>query len=346
MKKSFLLAAAFVITLGACTQDDDNLGNEITFKSYAQKSTKAGFYGPMITATYDTLEHFGVYAFLKKVDNSWASNNFMTNVEIERTGSSPSYVWKNISTTYYWPSNDSLRFACYSPYGFKSNGETDANIVSASYDKGIKFTDFTAPNDNNEQIDLMVADLIGPKSSASSAVSVNFKHILSQIKFTAETKTDFSPTTDNVDTIVIDTIIVHSLQTVGTYVSEDGTFANGSWSGLSITANYSIPGKGIRLNTTLVDLPKPILVLPQDARTYKWNDGVSDKNIFEITYTITFKDGDNTNESKKTVYIQPTEIWEKGKIYTYHLQIGLNEITFAPAVEVWSDGTTPDNNDL
>lgn len=349
MKKFYFIATALLITLGACTNDESAPEqNEITFKSYAQKSTRAGFYGPMTTSTYEVTEHFGVFAFLNTGTTTapvWATYKFMNNVEIQRTGAASPYVWKNATITYYWPSTGSLTFACYSPYGFKSNGQTDANVVSATVAEGIKFTAFEAPTDNAKQIDLMVEDVIKDKSSQSAAIGVIFKHILSQIKFTAATTVNFLPTTDNVENIVINSIKVHKLNTVGTYSSTDGTVTNGDWDNLGTEVTYEIPAKTVNLDMTSVTVNNPLLIIPQNAQGYSWNDGTANRNIFEITYTITFKDGVNTNDSQKTVYVQPQETWQKGYIYTYHMLIGLNEITFAPTVvEAWENGGTNEDN--
>lgn len=343
MKKIVLLAASAFLILASCTNNESAPEQtEITFKSYAQKSSKAGYYGPMTGATYSIDEHFGVFAFLNTGTSGepvWASTSFMNNVEIERTGSESNYVWKNNATTYYWPSTGTLTFACYSPYGFMQDGSNNTTIVTADETTGISFSGFTAPIDNNEQIDLMVADLISDQGSTNNAVSVVFNHILSQIKFTAATTVDFTASANNVEKIVINYIKVHSLNTKGNYSSTDGTVLNGGWTDLSETETYQIPSKEILLDKSPVVVEKPLLVLPQDATGYTWSDNNTDRNIIEVNYTITFSENGQDIPVEKTVYSNPTAEWLKGYIYTYNLQIGLDEITFAPeVVEEWTDG--------
>lgn len=351
MKKFLLIAASAMIALASCTNDESAPEQrEISFKSYAQKSSKAGSYGPMTTSTYEVNEHFGVYAFLNTgtvSDPVWADNNFMNNVEIQRTGSDPDFVWKNATTTYYWPNIGSLTFACYSPYGFMQDGTTNTTVVSANKVNGISFTGFTAPTANDKQIDLMVADLkknqIYDVATYDGAVNVVFNHILSQIKFTAATMVNVQVNT-NVKGIAINHIKVHSLKTVGKYSSTDGTATNGTWpvEHLGNPQTYEISSVTVPLTTEPVN--NSLLVIPQDATGYNWDDnGASNDKIFEVKYTITFSENNIDIPIVKTVCFKPTSKWEKGYIYTYNLQIGLNEITFAPeVVSEWTAGSSSD----
>lgn len=338
MKKSLLIATAVLITFGACTNDETNPGQEITFKSVNQKSSKALFHGPM-GATYNENEHFGVFSLYN--DGTDTPKTFMDNVEIKKDGEQ----WRNGNVKYYWPTSGFLTFACYSPYDFIEGSTDDATIVSATKVGGITFTGFIAPTDSLKQIDLMVADIVTPGTN-SGVVTVTFKHILSQIKFTARTKENYLENT-NVSKIEINKVIIHNLYTKGNYSSVDGTFTNGSWplSNLSVLKDYEVlldptNPKEIKLSggeNDTVHIANPILIIPQNATETTW--GTPSKDIFEIQYTVTFKEGETYTTSEKTVYIQPEVEWVKGKIYIYNLEVGLNEITFTPTVQDWEADT-------
>ena len=352
MKKSLLIAAAVLITFGACTNDDSAPGQEITFKSVNQRSSKALFHGPM-SATYNENEHFGVFSFYN--DGTDTPKTFMNNVEIKKDDEQ----WRNVNVKYYWPTSGSLTFACYSPYDFIEGSTDDATIVSATKDGGITFTGFIAPTDSLKQIDLMVADAITPETN-SGVVTVTFKHILSQIKFTARTKENYKVNT-NVSKIVINKVEVHKICIKGDYSSNNGTFEKGNWSLSSIqsdSVDYLVLSESTNpkeisliggINDT-VHIAKPILIIPQNGTDTNWSSGDADKEdkIFEIKYTVTFKEGSTETEttSEKTAYIKPNSDWEKGKIYTYNLVVGLNEITFNPEVEVWDAGTDTANGGI
>lgn len=351
MKKFYFIATALLITLGACTNDETNPGQEITFKSVNQKSSKASFHGPMMDATYNENEHFGVFSFYN--DGTDAPKTFMDNVEIKKDGEQ----WRNGNVKYYWPTSGSLTFACYSPYDFIEGSTDDATIVSATKDGGIAFNDFIATTDSLKQIDLMVADNVIPTEN-SGVVTVTFKHILSQIKFTARTTENYKVNT-NVSKIVINKVIVHKICTKGDYSSEDGTFVKGDWSlssELSDSLDYIVLSESTNpkeisliggINDT-VHIAKPILIIPQNGTDTNWSDGDADKEdkIFEIKYTVTFKEGLTETTSEKTAYIKPNSVWEKGKIYTYNLVVGLNEITFTPTVQDWEAGTDTANGEI
>lgn len=349
MKKSLLIAAAVMITFGACTNDETNPGQEITFKSVNQKSSKALFHGSMMDATYNENEHFGVFSFHN--NGTATPKTFMDNVEIKKDGEQ----WRNGSKKYYWPTSGSLTFACYSPYDFIEGSEPDD--VSATEVGGIAFNDFIATTDSLKQIDLMVADNVTPTEN-SGVVTVRFKHILSQIKFTARTKENYKVNT-NVSKIVINKVEVHKICIKGDYSSNNGTFDEGNWLLSSIQSDSvdylvlseSTNPKEISLiggTNDTVHIAKPILIIPQDGTDTNWSNGDVEKEdkIFEIKYTVTFKEGTTETTSEKTAYIKPNSVWEKGKIYIYNLVVGLNEITFTPTVQDWVDGTDTSNGGI
>ena len=60
----------------------------------------------------------------------------------------------------------------------------------------------------------------------------------------------------------------------------------------------------------------------------------------EIKYTVQFRDGISEDFTRFLKVKDIFESWEVGKKYKFNLIFSLNEITWAPAVEDWVDGTT------
>ena len=331
MKRFYYIVLTLVPTFMACTEKEYSVEREeIGFKAVALNSTKANVFGTIGTA-YNEAEHFGVYAFHELEDGSWAAANYMDKVEIEKDATDGS--WRNIAKKYLWPSEGSLTFACYSPYEY--NG-----TVAASYIKGVSFTDFVAPTDVNEQIDLMAADLITDKKNSVAPVPVTFRHLLSQIKFRAQSNFNYTAGT-NVSAITIDKLVLHGLNTMADYATTDGTRETGSWSNYSQASDYVVVSSPVSLvidGTTSVQVGIPILPIPQNASGYKWGQNL-DIDAVEIVYTIEF---DNGSTSTDTKYFSTVQEWKMGYIYTYNIRIGLNEISFDPTVENWETGNNID----
>lgn len=331
MKRFYYILLTLVPALMACTEKEYSFEREeIGFKAVALNSTKANVFGS-IGSVYNEAEHFGVYAFHELEDGSWAAANYMYNVEIEKDATDGS--WRNIAKKYFWPSEGSLTFACYSPYEFDGS-------VSASYSEGVSITGFVAPIDVDKQIDLMAADLITDKKNTVAPVPVTFRHLLSQIKFRAQSNFNYTAST-NVSAITIDKLVLHGLSTKADYSTTDGTRETGTWSNRSQAADYVVIDSPVTLvidGTTSVEVGKPILPIPQDASGYKWGQN-SDIDAVEIVYTIEF---DNGSTSTDTKYFSTVQEWKVGYIYTYNIRVGLNEITFDPTVEDWETGNNID----
>lgn len=319
MKVSFILIVLVTVFLVACSEDDETrVVHQIGFKTVSLNGSKAKVLG-VIGATYSDVEHFGVYAF-HKVSGVWDKKPYMDSVDISKVG----IEWKNADTSYLWPGLGDLTFACYSPYEF-GNGR-----VTADEEEGIRFVGFEAPTNPDFQIDLMAADLIKGAKYNGNPVSVVFKHLLSQIRFTVATKENYVDT--NIDSIIINSLEIKELKTKADYNVSDSA----AWSNHSGATVYRVldVDSVVNLDKTVKTISSPLLVIPQDASNYKWN---TDKDIVEIRYTTVF---DNGIKETLTKYLGTETDWKTGYIYNYNIVFGQREITFTPEVNLWDNGDT------
>ncbi|MCI1785897.1 MAG: fimbrillin family protein [Bacteroidales bacterium] len=332
MKKIIFIAALAIATLASCTKEEpinSSSEQEIAFNGVTRLNTKT-VYGPVASTDYPEAEHFGVYAYYTpvKYDSSKVSGDsalYMNNVEVQKQTT----YWANSTTKYYWPKSGKLTFACYSPKAY-GNG-----VASSSFERGIAFQGFTTSTDITKQVDLLASDLIKDQTS-EAAVSVQFRHLLSQIAFTvAPAQSDYN-TNSNLSGIRINSIKVAPFKTVGDYHSTDGTYTNGSWSGMREQISYNLDilssPKDVNLSSTsAVTVGTPIIVIPQTA-----------SNII-INYSIILKDanGGMITDTKEVIgtWTPALTTWVKGKKYTYNITIGLDQIMFAPSVVDWTDTT-------
>lgn len=321
MKKFMLIAAVVTLAFTSCVKNDvsDNNEQEIAFNTVAQKNSKAVVYGPIAGTTYPATEHFGVYAYYTATN--WATDKstapvYMNNVDVSKNGT----YWKG-TTSYYWPKNGKLTFACYSPYAFGTG------TVASTCATGIAFTGFTATNALASQVDLCVTDLIIDQTK-QTAVPTPFKHALSQIVFTvAPVATGY-----NLTSIKVNSITVKTVKSVGNYASTDGTYANGAWSAQSTPISYEVlGGTAATLNlssTTPVVAGTPIIVIPQACAGYQ----------IDVNYTINYS-STVADTATFTYTIPASSVWAKGTKYTYNIAISVDEILFNPSMTDWTDAT-------
>lgn len=162
MKQYFILAAAALVAMCACTKNEVNvLNREVSFQVVNKVGqTKA----PESSAfTYDS---FGVYAWSEGTQGLFMDNETVSKHQDGK--------WMP-STTYYWPKND-VRFVCYYPR------EDADSYITVTEDK-ITYKDIDIAG---QQVDLLFADKTvfnGTPTSEAGArdVPVIFHHALSQI---------------------------------------------------------------------------------------------------------------------------------------------------------------------
>lgn len=332
MKKVLAFAAVVAMVLTGCVKNEViEPEREIDFNAvnYKAQTGRAVVHGPMAGTTYDPTEHFGAFAFhdtdaWSATDASYNPAVYMDNVEIWLNAAK----WKNHTKPYFWPKTGQLSFVCYSPFAFGTG------TVEATATKGVTFTGFTTTNDLSEQVDLMTMDVLKDQTKAGAEVEAAFKHILSQVVFTVAPKEDLS---GYVDDLTLDRLVLKAVKSVGNYASTDETVANGSWNNVITPIDYTFadadadPATDLDVDHTKTDaaaVGNAAIVIPQACLNY----------IVEVDYTITYIGGAIDKLTGVQLNIS-TDKWEKGKKYTYNLQIGLgNEILFTPSIATdWDD---------
>lgn len=337
MKKLFIIAAAAVVALAACTKNDvDRKG--INFNTVAGRNTKVPLTGTIYKTTDPT---FGIFCYALTDGKTWAANSadgqtYMDNVEISYNDTDK--IWEP-ATVYYWPLSGSLTFVGYSPYGCAGT------VAYAPATKALTITDFTVKAAAADQEDLMWAttnpDLTDNQSTYTSesatstlkGVNEVFHHALSQVKFNVKKAEGLDDWTITVNTI---TFAAYNKGTMT--VTNDATPV---WSAQGLLTG----GDAFDFDTTGSDVDAPNfsaafapfgvanMPVPQTL--------AADTQKFTITYSL--KKGSVDLGSKTvTADLLGTEVtaWAPNTIYNYNIVIDLNKIYFNPTIVEWETGAS------
>ncbi|ADV43728.1 fimbrillin family protein [Bacteroides helcogenes] len=177
MKNYLLFGALALSVLGSCSNNDVvdiNKGSGISFRASLDKAVASRATGTIDNVTtLQNLQAFNVTA----IGNS---ANYFTNLAV--TSADLGVNWTTAST-YYWPGYR-LNFYAYAPQSI--TGAT-VNITNTEQ----KITSFAPEQNVADQKDLLIATNIGDKlTNEGIGVSLNFKHILSQIAVQAKCSND------------------------------------------------------------------------------------------------------------------------------------------------------------
>lgn len=347
MKKLIVLFSA-VAALAACSKNEvvpavsgENV--EISYK--VAPRTKAD------PQAFDTKNVFASWAYYLPSGKNWSDNwdvrkDAKPYIGEEHVGSTISYkggVWKDQTTSYYWPKGGKLTFFAYS---LNSNTvhnqdytdtffycENDENAYGIS---GILNLD-THPN-----TDFLVADIAKDKTTNESnynftGVPTLFKHRLSRIKFAVKKKADYANTTITLNSIKFNHLtngMHYSQFNKDTESGEYKEFINpgGNYSGME----YTKTDFKVESSTGFVSIPEAnevcYICIPQNF------EKVNTTATIEVKYTVTFKEGISRSYIKTLNVKDIFNSWEMGKQYTFNLSFSLDEINYAPAVGDWENG--------
>lgn len=162
MKKFFILAAAAVVAMAACTKtevvESVKDQNAINFAPFFHKATKANL------TTTDNIAAFEVTAM-------YNGATYFEAVEVSKSGSAWTY-----SPVQYWPATGEVDFFAWAPI------TTGTGISKAAYNDFV----VTPAQNAASQYDFVVARTQGEKeattgNSAKNDVTINFRHAMSQI---------------------------------------------------------------------------------------------------------------------------------------------------------------------
>ena len=349
MKKLIVLFSA-VAALAACSKNEvvpavsgENV--EISYK--VAPRTKAD------PQAFDTKNVFASWAYYLPSGKNWDANHAEAKIYIgkeEGEGATISYgnsVWKDQTTSHYWPKDGNLTFFAYS---------LNRNNFDLKYDSGHTYpiVCHKSPNayginatidlKDNKNLDLLVAEIAKDKTQNEKIYSLNgvptlFKHKFSRIQFAVKKKEEYTGTT-----ITLNSITFNNVAHTGHYSQfnkEDGdvefTQDYCKVGGIRTSLVYTTTDFKVTSATDYVPVTETdetyYIYMPQDFKNV-----TEAKNIatIEVKYTVTLN---GISESYiKTLKVKDIfDSWKMGKRYTFNLIFSLDEIKWAPAVGDWED---------
>ena len=319
MKKLFFVVALLAV-VASCTKNEvipQNDGNkEITYLT-----------APLTKATFETSNKFYSYAYLLTSGKQWASASNSSDPYIDEA-----LVWYQSSEwkagqSYYWPKDagSSLTFFAWS----NGTGTLDATVGKCSKEYGVQFENYDIRATNKNK-DMMVAEIAADQTA--NPVPTLFYHVLSSLVIKAKETVDDPKVTFKVKDI---TLLDHSVK--GSYTQGiDATKkpTAGTWTQASPVETDDLPvytHAGFTLTTSEQVLDTDYIILLPHAF------GANEK--MQITYDI-ITNYTGTPVTETVTFSQELSgifgaSWEAGKKYTLTIILGMDEILWDPAVEVW-----------
>lgn len=350
MKKLIVLFSA-VAALAACSKNEvvpavsgENV--EISYKVAPRTKADA-------TQAFDTKNVFASWAYYLPSGKNWDANHAEAKIYIgkeEGEGATISYgnsVWKDQTTSHYWPKDGNLTFFAYS---------LNRNNFDLKYDSGHTYpiVCHKSPNayginatidlKDNKNLDLLVAEIAKDKTQNEKIYSLNgvptlFKHKFSRIQFAVKKKEEYTGAT-----ITLNSITFNNVAHTGHYSQfnkEDGDVeftqdyckvGDIRTSLVYTTTDFKVTSATDYVPVTETD-ETYYIYMPQDFKNV-----TEAKNIatIEVKYTVTLN---GISESYiKTLKVKDIfDSWKMGKRYTFNLIFSLDEIKWAPAVGDWEN---------
>lgn len=350
MKKLIVLFSA-VAALAACSKNEmvpavsgENV--EISYK--VAPRTKAD------PQTFDTKNVFASWAYYLPAGKSWETDFKEAQIyfgEESAHGVEISYdkdknVWKNQTTSYYWPKEGKLTFFAYSLNSdfLTDKFGTDTHFYCTKNES--QYGICGALNlDTHPNTDFLVADIAADKTANKEVYKFNgvptlFKHKLSRVKFAVKKKSDYPGATITLNSITFKKLVNYMVYNQYK-INKDGSITPDSITHTILSqtprSEQIYTEKSIEVSsTTFVPVPDDkenrYIYIPQDFK-----NETKDIATIEVKYTVTFKDGISETYTKTLNVKDIFDSWEIGKRYTFNLIFSLDEIKWAPAVGDWED---------
>lgn len=334
MKKSLFVLGVAVVALASCTNEEVTevaQNRVIGFNSFVNNNTKA------VTEVNSLANsEFYVFGMYDADQTTWGKTVFSNELG---------------STVHYWEPSSYYRFGAYAD-GAAGDLAT-ATAVSFAAGTGtngtLTFTSYT-PDDAKDLVAAVASASTGADVSSQDAVSLNFKHMLSQVAF------EF--TTDAADhyTLVISNVKINNAvsKATGTY---DGSV---SWPTPEESKGYTYEDFAVDKNVDIANSAQNYtasqtkLVIPQDgtdALTVTFTATLSDTNYpsnptktKNFTGYLSFS-GTDKNDPEISL---AENTWTPGYRYKYTTKITADmiddelkdkEIEFTTSVDSWKDAT-------
>lgn len=322
MKKSFLMFGVAAMALASCTQNEvvEYAENRaIQFDTFVNNNTRA--VTPVVSLT-----NFYVFGEFGDVEGTYGSQVYANELN---------------TTTHYWVASKYYSFGAY------ANGEA-GKIENATFDANAKKLIFPGYTPNDEQ-DLVVAtNALKAKDDVTTndEVSLNFKHMLSQVKFT------FKTTDADAYTLKISDLRINNAVTTATGTYTDGVI---DWTTEPKTGNYDyteITDVAVEENNYTASEVK--LVIPQkntNSLKVTFKATISGSGLAERSSTFTA----DLAYAVGTVSGTEANTWTPGFVYNYVATINADQIDpilvnqkieFTPTVTPWKDANETDKGEL
>ena len=329
MKSKYLAVALSAVALTACNNEDVlevNQGRGISFQVATEASTRA------TATTTSTIDNFKVWGFTD-------GKTLMNGIEVSKSGSEWTY-----DGTIFWPATD-VDFYSVSP------AENCGGTVNITKDKQ-EITNFTVNADQSKQVDLLYAVNKGEKKAdhEASAVSINFRHALSQIVFKAKN------TNENLK-VIVKGVKIANIKKAGDFTYPDAATTahnnsttgsivattQGTWSNVSTAEKFSagMDDAGVTLDgkvETAKDLSNAtgaLFMIPQALTP--WNPSTTGALNADNTGVYFLLNCQILSGTNKDIQVWPSEAdetfaeiavpantltWEQGKKYVYTFIFG------------------------
>lgn len=379
MKIGKILAVAAVATVFASCSNEEELAN--VGKSESNAIRFAGISGLSDTRTTPigttnlTTTNFDVMAFMSSDNALFMGGKHELGhsdqgVKIVYNTSAWDYADKDQQA--YWPTTGDVDFYAVSP------AMTD-ELVSQSFKYDMTSTlktityatvdEYKTAAGTNHDVMYAVAKGRNKTNNGTTAVQMNFKHILSQVVFKAKT-------TSSILEVDVENVKIHNFVHGGTFTLPEGepaekepTMSNWSTSpdeAVSI-ATVKLNAANVKTNNAVVDLSdmaSPLMMIPQQLKkwsTYSAGTAVSKheantKKECYLEISMKLKQNDSyligSAAEYKTVYVpfdNGEDGWQPGKRYIYTLIFGggyddqgepiLSPIKFEAATVDWANAS-------
>ena len=215
MKKSLIFLSMALATLASCTNDEVTevaQNRAIRFDSFVENNTKA-------VTEVTSLTNFYVFGKYGATNTDYTEQIF--NNELR-------------STQYYWVANQYYSFGAY------ANGEggllTDVSFNTK--DGKLTFTNYT-PDDTKDLVAAVAKVQCNADASQQTAVALNFKHMLSQVKFTFNTNDGENYTLNITD------LKLHAAKTGTGEYNGTATWDLGSYNPDKAVVNYCVAKRSL-----------------------------------------------------------------------------------------------------
>ena len=375
MKIGKILAVAAVATLFASCSNEEELAN--VSKSESNAIRFAGISGLSDTRTTPigttnlTTTDFDVMAFMSSDNALFMGGKH----EAGHSDQGVKIVYKTSAWDYadpdqmaYWPTAGDVDFYAVSPamtdkliyQGFAY--DMTSTLKTITYATVDEYNTTSRETKTNHDVMYAVAKGLNKTNNGTTAVQMNFKHILSQVVFKAKT-------TSSILEVDVENVKIHNFVHGGTFTLPEGEPAMSNWS-LSPVAEGAYTVKlnaaNVKTNNAVVnlsDMNSPLMLIPQKLTkwsTYSAGTAVSKieadgKKECYLEISMKLKQNDSyligSAAEYKTVYVPFDNAtgWEPGKRYIYTLIFGggyddqgepiLSPITFNAATADWADAS-------